>query len=368
MTYITKIRDQYNAGVLSYYEIFGIEENASSTKIRKAFFAMSLKTHPDRIKQNDKNETNLKIINDAFAAVSNMNEILSDPEKRGIYDDGLRTKRSQNREGPRQDPSRPDPPRTSNPNATEDGQENNRNQNTSNQETPGDDYRYTYAGYTNASNYDKLNKLKSDYNNICAKLKKNTFYAETYQSQYFEISVKYHMQIKQIIFDALENAKHNIFESESEYLNRIKKLTHIMETYSNESEEQLKKDAEERDLKREQDKKRRDNQEHPEYDRGRDKKEGDDKEPQNQAKCRTLMAELTELETNLASLNSQYHKKKTELERETMQILKEIKNNITQSRQKIDAFKSKMRTENKAFFSEKYDIDSDTSTWTWNCR
>ncbi|MDR1850610.1 MAG: molecular chaperone DnaJ [Mycoplasmataceae bacterium] len=61
-----------------YYEVLGISKNASSDEIKRAFRKKAMEYHPDRNKAPDA-ETKFKEVNEA-------NEILSDPQKRQMYD------------------------------------------------------------------------------------------------------------------------------------------------------------------------------------------------------------------------------------------------------------------------------------------
>ncbi|MCE2850892.1 MAG: molecular chaperone DnaJ [Roseiflexaceae bacterium] len=61
-----------------YYEVLGVSRDASPDEIRKAYRALARKYHPDVNKESDA-ETKFKEINEA-------NSVLSDPEKRAIYD------------------------------------------------------------------------------------------------------------------------------------------------------------------------------------------------------------------------------------------------------------------------------------------
>ena len=63
-----------------YYKLLGVKRNASKQEIKKAFKKLSLKYHPD------KNKDNPKRAKDMFIKIANAYEVLSDDEKRKIYD------------------------------------------------------------------------------------------------------------------------------------------------------------------------------------------------------------------------------------------------------------------------------------------
>lgn len=62
-----------------YYQILGLKRNASDKEVRAAFRKQARKYHPDLNKDNKGAEARFKEINEA-------NEVLSDPEKRKMYD------------------------------------------------------------------------------------------------------------------------------------------------------------------------------------------------------------------------------------------------------------------------------------------
>jgi molecular chaperone DnaJ len=62
-----------------YYEILGVKKSASTEEIRKAFRKLARKYHPD-VNPGD------KAAEEKFKALSEANEVLSDPKKRKIYD------------------------------------------------------------------------------------------------------------------------------------------------------------------------------------------------------------------------------------------------------------------------------------------
>ncbi len=62
-----------------YYEILGVKKNASADEIRKAFRKLARKYHPDVNPGN-------KAAEEKFKAISEANDVLSDPKKRKFYD------------------------------------------------------------------------------------------------------------------------------------------------------------------------------------------------------------------------------------------------------------------------------------------
>jgi DnaJ family protein B protein 4 len=63
-----------------YYSILGVKKDADEEEIKKAYRKAALKWHPDR-HQNDKEVAEKK-----FKEISEAYEVLSDKNKRGIYD------------------------------------------------------------------------------------------------------------------------------------------------------------------------------------------------------------------------------------------------------------------------------------------
>ena len=62
-----------------YYEVIGVDPNASDEKIKKAYRKLALKFHPDR-------NPGDKVAEDSFKEAAEAYEVLRDPEKRNIYD------------------------------------------------------------------------------------------------------------------------------------------------------------------------------------------------------------------------------------------------------------------------------------------
>ena len=63
-----------------YYKILGVKRTATKAEIKRAFKKLSLKYHPD------KNKDNPKKAKEKFIKIANAYEVLSDDEKRKIYD------------------------------------------------------------------------------------------------------------------------------------------------------------------------------------------------------------------------------------------------------------------------------------------
>lgn len=68
----------------NYYEILGLQKDASEKDIKKAFRTLSLKYHPDR--QNGKSEAEKKAAEEKFKEIAEAYGILSDKEKKAQYD------------------------------------------------------------------------------------------------------------------------------------------------------------------------------------------------------------------------------------------------------------------------------------------
>src|ERR1044072_2263335 len=62
-----------------YYEVLGVNRDASEDEIKKAYRKLAMKHHPDRNPDNPKAEEHFKEAKEAY-------EILSDAQKRTAYD------------------------------------------------------------------------------------------------------------------------------------------------------------------------------------------------------------------------------------------------------------------------------------------
>lgn len=62
-----------------YYQVLGLNRNASEEEIKKAYRKLALKYHPDHHPEDSESEENFKEISEAYA-------VLSEPEKKKEYD------------------------------------------------------------------------------------------------------------------------------------------------------------------------------------------------------------------------------------------------------------------------------------------
>ena len=69
-----------------YYEILGVDKNASDEEIKKKYRAAAMKYHPDRwANGTDEEKSNAEL---KFKEIAEAYEVLSDPQKRQMYDNG----------------------------------------------------------------------------------------------------------------------------------------------------------------------------------------------------------------------------------------------------------------------------------------
>jgi len=76
------ILPQLAEGGRDFYKILGVAKKAKKDEIKKAYRELSLKLHPDKCEEEDKEQCQSKFID-----VSSAYEVLSDDEKRRTYDD-----------------------------------------------------------------------------------------------------------------------------------------------------------------------------------------------------------------------------------------------------------------------------------------
>lgn len=76
--------------VRNYYEILGVDKNAPSNEIKRAYRTLAIKYHPDRNLGNKAAEERFKDINEAY-------EVLSDQTRRVQYDQSISRKNFMNR-------------------------------------------------------------------------------------------------------------------------------------------------------------------------------------------------------------------------------------------------------------------------------
>jgi curved DNA-binding protein len=67
-----------------YYKTLGISRHAKPAEIKKAYKKLSLAYHPDKLRQ--RGETLTEEMQEKFRGIKQAYEVLSDPEKRKLYD------------------------------------------------------------------------------------------------------------------------------------------------------------------------------------------------------------------------------------------------------------------------------------------
>ena len=67
-----------------YYEVLGVEKNASADDLKKAYRKLAIQYHPDR--QQDKSDEEKKAAEEKFKEAAEAYDVLSNPDKRARYD------------------------------------------------------------------------------------------------------------------------------------------------------------------------------------------------------------------------------------------------------------------------------------------
>ncbi|XP_010281671.1 PREDICTED: dnaJ homolog subfamily B member 8-like [Phaethon lepturus] len=74
--------------MVDYYKVLGLQKSASQDDVKKSYHKLALKWHPD------KNPSNKEEAEKKFKAVAEAYEVLSDPQKRLLYDRSVKESRS----------------------------------------------------------------------------------------------------------------------------------------------------------------------------------------------------------------------------------------------------------------------------------
>ncbi|NXS76997.1 DNJB8 protein, partial [Pandion haliaetus] len=77
--------------MVDYYKVLGLQKSASQDDVKKSYRKLALKWHPD------KNPSNKVEAEKKFKAVAEAYEVLSDPQKRSLYDRSVKESRSHRR-------------------------------------------------------------------------------------------------------------------------------------------------------------------------------------------------------------------------------------------------------------------------------
>ncbi|MCK4368672.1 MAG: DnaJ domain-containing protein [Dehalococcoidales bacterium] len=76
-------------GRVDYYQVLGVSKNATAKEIKKAFRKLAMQYHPDH------NPGGEKWANEKFKQINEAYEVLSDPDKRAVYDNDSRIRAQQ---------------------------------------------------------------------------------------------------------------------------------------------------------------------------------------------------------------------------------------------------------------------------------
>jgi len=79
-TLLELCRKYFNTNNL--YEVLNTNKNATDKEVRKAYYLLSMKFHPDKVDEKDKTEATEK-----FKIISRIHSLLSDSDKRKLYND-----------------------------------------------------------------------------------------------------------------------------------------------------------------------------------------------------------------------------------------------------------------------------------------
>jgi curved DNA-binding protein CbpA len=83
--YVMKIHQVLDR--LDYYRLLGVERVAAASQVKKAFLQITAKFHPDRHRQAD--EQIRTAMYDIFKRLNEAYRVLTDPEKKALYDQQL---------------------------------------------------------------------------------------------------------------------------------------------------------------------------------------------------------------------------------------------------------------------------------------
>jgi len=78
----------------NFYDVLGLPKSATTSEIKRAYYKLALKYHPDRVQEENKEKAKAN-----FQALGRIYETLSDPDKRKVYDETGRVFDEEGEEG-----------------------------------------------------------------------------------------------------------------------------------------------------------------------------------------------------------------------------------------------------------------------------